>query len=141
MSRVLGGRSDLTWWCYGQALAEIQRILVQDPRTKDVFRELDGFLVLMSVLSTVQEQPSSGSAPGPSSSPIVVVSDGDRYAGGDDDDDGEEPVLVDVVERTRLVFMILSQAMYGHPLNAEWFRVGCFSILLGDTDFQRHRHA
>ncbi|KAF8344869.1 hypothetical protein F5887DRAFT_1061981 [Amanita rubescens] len=75
------------------ALAEIQRILVQDPRTKDVFRELDGLLVLMSVLSTAPQEESE-----------------------------QQSVLTDVVESTRLVFMILSEAMYKHPRNAEWFR-------------------
>ncbi|KAF8621252.1 hypothetical protein AX15_007913 [Amanita polypyramis BW_CC] len=97
-----------------EALAEIRRILVQDPRTKDVFRELDGFLVLMSVLSTVQEQPLTAS-----SSPLVIVSDGEKYTKGEEQ---EELVVVEVVESARLVFVILSEAMYKHPLNAEWFR-------------------
>ncbi|KAK2463985.1 hypothetical protein APHAL10511_004036 [Amanita phalloides] len=97
-----------------EALSEIQRILVQDPRTKDMFRDLDGFLVLMSVLSTVQEQPLSPmSASIARRSPVVVVVD--EVA-------GHEPILVDVVESTRLVFTILSEAMYRHPKNAEWFR-------------------
>lgn len=112
-------------WCYYQALAEIQRILVQDPRTKDVFRELDGLLVLMSVLSTVQEQPLSGSSASAVSrpqsldaaSPVVLVVDEIPGEGEQD------PVLADVVESMRLVFMILSEAMYKHPRNAEWFRV------------------
>lgn len=108
-------------------MAEIQRILVQDPRTKDVFRELDGLLVLMSVLSTVQEQPLSGtsasaisrpqSLDASSSSPVVVVVDEIPGQGEQD------PILADVVESMRLVFMILSEAMYKHPRNAEWFRV------------------
>ena len=91
----------------------------------------------MSVLSTVQEQPLSGAsasmvsrprsldASGPSSSPVVVVVDEIPGEGE------QEPVLADVVESTRLVFMILSEAMYKHPRNAEWFRVShyYFSVL------------
>ena len=38
-----------------QVLVEIQRIMLQDEVTKNVFREMDGFLVLMSVLSTIQD--------------------------------------------------------------------------------------
>jgi hypothetical protein len=120
-------------WCNYQALAEIQRILVQDPRTKDVFRELDGLLVLMSVLSTVQEQPLSGTSASAvsrpqsldaASSPVVLVVDEIPGEGEQD------PVLADIVESMRLVFMILSEAMYKHPRNAEWFRVSHSYLLM-----------
>ncbi|KAG6860352.1 hypothetical protein C0995_012421, partial [Termitomyces sp. Mi166 len=42
-----------------QVLVEIQRILQQDAGTKDVFRELDGFLILMSLLSNAQNRSNS----------------------------------------------------------------------------------
>ncbi|KAM6494725.1 hypothetical protein JOM56_009348 [Amanita muscaria] len=97
-----------------EALSEIKRILIQDPRTKDVFRELDGFLVLMSVLSTVQDQPTSGSSTRSTKPPPIIVLN--------EEPTDPEQVLVDVVESTRLAFMLLSEAMYKHPQNAEWFR-------------------
>lgn len=37
-----------------QLLAEIQRIMVEDPATKDVFRECDGFVLLVNLLSTLR---------------------------------------------------------------------------------------
>ena len=81
--------------------------------------------MLMSVLSTVQEQPLSGSSASAVSrpqsldaaSPVVLVVDEIPGEGEQD------PILADVVESMRLVFMILSEAMYKHPRNAEWFRV------------------
>ncbi|KAG5335279.1 hypothetical protein C0989_001571 [Termitomyces sp. Mn162] len=42
-----------------QVLAEIQRILRQDAATKDAFREFDGFLIVMSLLSNVQNSSNS----------------------------------------------------------------------------------
>ena len=38
-----------------QVLVEIQRIMLQDKVTKNVFHKMDGFLVLMSVLSMIQD--------------------------------------------------------------------------------------
>jgi hypothetical protein len=38
---------------FKQTLAEIHRIMLEDACTKDVFREMDGFLVLIGVLSTL----------------------------------------------------------------------------------------
>ena len=37
-----------------QLLAEMHNVMLEDVATKDVFREMDGFLVVMSVLSTLQ---------------------------------------------------------------------------------------
>lgn len=76
--------------------------MLQDGRTKDVFRELDGFLVLMSVLSTIQNRSDS----------LVV--------------EPEEQVLAEVIQSTRLVFMIASEAMHEYPENDEYFRVSDF---------------
>ena len=124
-----------------EALAEIQRILVQDPRTKDVFRELDGLLVLMSVLSTVQEQPLSGASisrpQSLDSSPVVVV----VVDEAPQEVDEQQSLLADVVESTRLVFMILSEAMYKHPRNAEWFRVSHYYFSAFPTLNFLPRHA
>lgn len=79
-------------------MAEIQRILLQEPQTKEVFRELDGFLVLISVLSTVHHL---------NSGPVI---------------EPEEQVLADMIECTRLVFSVASDALADHPQNIEYFR-------------------
>ncbi|RDB26036.1 hypothetical protein Hypma_006119 [Hypsizygus marmoreus] len=70
-----------------QVLAEVHRILLQDAHTKDVFRELDGFLVLMSMLSNIQDR----------SHTFVVET--------------KEAGAVRDRESTRLIFMNLSEAM------------------------------
>jgi hypothetical protein len=80
-------------------MLEIQRIMSQDPCTKDVFRELDGFVVLMSVLSTVQAT---------SVGPVI---------------EPEEQILAEELQNTRLVFMIVSEAMHEHLENTEYFTV------------------
>ncbi|KAF8882140.1 hypothetical protein BD779DRAFT_1544178 [Infundibulicybe gibba] len=80
-----------------EVLNEIQRIMLQDKHTKDVFRELDGFLALMGVLSMVQEDPD----------PAIV--------------EPEDQILKEVVESTRLVFVILSESLNDHPDNIEYF--------------------
>ncbi|KAG5653218.1 hypothetical protein H0H81_001695 [Sphagnurus paluster] len=79
-------------------LAEDVRTKTQDAHTKDVFRELDGFLILMSLLSNIQDR--SGS--------LVV--------------EPEEQVLSEVLESTRLIFMNLSEAMNDHAENAAYFQ-------------------
>jgi hypothetical protein len=63
--------------------------------TKDVFREMDGFVGLMSALSTTQ--------PG----------GGER----------SEQELSEVIECSRLAFMIASEAITDHADNAEYFQV------------------
>lgn len=73
--------------------------MTQDGCTKDVFREMDGFLVLMSVLSTIQ----------PSHSWAVAV-DGDM-------------IVHEVLEAVRLLFAIISEAMDDHKENATFFEV------------------
>ncbi|KAL0063705.1 Beige protein-like 1 [Marasmius tenuissimus] len=78
-----------------EVLSEIHRIMLQDSRTKEVFRELDGFLVLMSTLSTTH--PSQ-------------VHD-------------QEYAPEDAIEGTRLVFVAVSEALYNHPENTEYFNV------------------
>ena len=71
--------------------------MLQDACTKDVFREMDGFLVLMSVLSTIHptfSQETRADAAGP-----------------------------ELLESTRLVFMILSEALHKHNDNTQYFKV------------------
>ena len=75
----------------------------QDACTKDVFRELDGFLVLMSILATIQAMGEG--------SPVV---------------EPKEQVVANSLEATRLVLVILSDAIDDHPENAEFFGVRCF---------------
>jgi hypothetical protein len=75
----------------------------QDAHTKDVFRELDGFLTLMSLLSSVQDRPHT-----------VVV-------------EPEEQVLLQVLETVRLIFVNLAEATNDHLENSEYFRVRSYN--------------
>ena len=71
-------------------LIEISRIIQEGRCTKDIFREADGFLLLINALLTV--------------------------------DVGGLPVM-DVLEQTRLVFEIMSEAMKQHSRNSDYFFV------------------
>jgi hypothetical protein len=82
-----------------KVLSEIHLIMLQNGNTKDVFREMDGFLVLMSVLSNVHDY----------SEDFVV--------------EPEEETLSRVMEIISLIFMCMSEAMNEHLENAEYFRV------------------
>ena len=84
--------------------------MVQDACTKDVFRDADGFLVLMSVLSTIQPAHSWS-----------IASPGD-------------PIVHEVLDAVRLVFTILSEAMDEHQANSEFFEV-CAHSLSFDVSF------
>ncbi|EIN04780.1 beach-domain-containing protein [Punctularia strigosozonata HHB-11173 SS5] len=90
-----------------ETLAEIQRIILEDTYncTKDVFREMDGFLALMGFLSTLRVRDSLVKEP-------------------------EEQVLQEVTEGVRLVFVVLSEAMHDHRQNTDYFkyRVGYESL-------------
>lgn len=79
--------------------------MVEEPFTKDVFRELDGFLVLVSMLSTL-------------ALPDYIE---------DQQDDSEERL-----DASRIVFAIISEAMRDHPCNADYFQVlpSCQSFVL-----------
>ena len=73
--------------------------MVQDAVTKDVFREMDGFLVLMTVLSTIQPTHSwTLAAPG-------------------------DPIVHEVLDAVRLVFAIISEATDEHRVNVAFFEV------------------
>lgn len=82
-------------------ISEIHRIMLQDSFTKGVFREMDGFLVLMSVLSTLHD------APDPATPSIEVTVAGAEQS----------------VDCSQLVFLVLSEALNGHVENEQFFRV------------------
>lgn len=79
-------------------LSEVHRIMLQDACTKDVFRELDGFLTIISTLSTLNA---------PRQGPIA---------------EPEEQVRAEMLEGTHLIFSIASEAMYDHEENSEFFQ-------------------
>lgn len=74
--------------------------MVEDPGTKDVFREFDGFLIVTSLLSSIER---------------------------DDNGAGEPQTLIERMESARLAMAITSQAMAYHTRNKEYFEVcPCF---------------
>lgn len=73
--------------------------MLQDARTKDVFRELDGFIMLMSVLSSLRVEND-----GPVQEPL-------------------DQILLEVLESIRMVFMIVSDAIHDNAENVEYFKV------------------
>ncbi len=73
--------------------------MLQDARTKEIFRELDRFIMLMSVLSTLR-----------------VAQDRCIH-------EPEAQILLEVLESIRPVFMIVSDVIHGHPESAEYFKV------------------
>ncbi|KAG8823617.1 hypothetical protein FRC17_009281 [Serendipita sp. 399] len=77
-----------------QVTADIHRIMVEESRTKDVFRELDGFLVVVGMLSALGPQ-----------------------------DQGEGATINSAtrMETIRLAFAILSEGMRDHPVNTDYF--------------------
>jgi hypothetical protein len=77
----------------------MHRVMVEESATKDVFRELDGFLVMMSVLSMLHA--------------------GEGVA-------GNELELVERMEVVRLALAITSEAMANHPHNRDYFEVLVF---------------
>ncbi|KAF9006328.1 hypothetical protein BDZ89DRAFT_1144797 [Hymenopellis radicata] len=96
-----------------EVLTEIQKIMLQDARTKEVFRELDGFIMLMSLLST-----------------LLVAQEGPIH-------EPEEQILLEVLESIRLVFMIVSDAIHDYPENTNTSRcdsIGFKSLFLAIRD-------
>ncbi|KAF9479125.1 beach-domain-containing protein [Pholiota conissans] len=112
-----------------EILSEIHRIMQQDGVTKDVFREMDGFLSLMSLLASL----STADIPDQVMSPVTPVLI-------------EPPSQVkdNTLECIRLVFTVLSEAMDGSIENEIYFRtkVGYQSLKLGlqslPTDLELH---
>ncbi|KAH9919489.1 beach-domain-containing protein [Epithele typhae] len=93
-----------------EVLTEIHKIMLQDACTKDVFREMDGFLVLMSVLSTIHPQ---------FTQEVQAESAGPQ-----------------LLESTRLVFLILSESLHQHNANVEYFQTH-----VGLESFKHATHA
>jgi hypothetical protein len=81
-----------------EILEEIRRIMSQCQYTKDVFREMDGFICLYNVLSTIQ------------------ASSGPNLEQGVDKS----------LEAVRLVLEILSDATFEHEENARFLKVSIF---------------
>ena len=79
--------------------------MLQDACTKDVFREMDGFLMLMSVLSTIHPTFSQETTRG-------------------------ESAGTELLEVTRLTFLILSEALHKHNENVEHFKVSARAIFI-----------
>jgi hypothetical protein len=74
--------------------------MLEDACTKDVFREMDGFLAIINILSTLRASHEEGLA-----------------------DEPEEQVLNETVEAARLVFVIASEAMSDDEVNSQYFEV------------------
>ncbi|KAH9177644.1 beach-domain-containing protein [Lactarius sanguifluus] len=79
-------------------LTEVHRIMLEDACTKDVFREMDGFVAIINILSTLRTSR-------------------DESTLGED----EEQVLGETLEAARLVFVIASEAMSGDEVNSQYF--------------------
>lgn len=87
------------------------RIMEQDACTKDIFREMDGFLSLMSVLASLSVVPEDNGPP-PEAMPMspVIIEPTDQ-------------VEQDRRDCIKQVFTVLGQAMTGCPENEVYFRV------------------
>jgi hypothetical protein len=75
--------------------------MVEEPRTKDVFRELDGFLVMVSMFSTLALPEVQGQ---------TIIDPEQR------------------MEMTRLAFAIISEAMRDHFVNSSYFNVSIATL-------------
>ena len=74
--------------------------MLEDACTKDVFREMDGFVAIINTLSTLRA----------SRDESLVA-------------EHQEQVLDETAEAARLVFVIASEAMSGDEVNAQYFEV------------------
>ncbi|KAF8895077.1 hypothetical protein CPB85DRAFT_1257370 [Mucidula mucida] len=94
-----------------------KKVMLQDARTKEIFRELDRFIMLMSVLSTLR-----------------VAQDRCIH-------EPEAQILLEVLESIRPVFMIVSDVIHGHPESAEYFKdsVSFKSLSLAIRDLGRDK--
>ncbi|KAH9975416.1 beach-domain-containing protein [Lactifluus volemus] len=81
-----------------EVLTEVHRIMLENACTKDVFREMDGFLAIINILSTLRTSRDEG---------LVA--------------ELEEQVLNETVEVARLVFVIASEAMSDDDVNTQYF--------------------
>jgi hypothetical protein len=83
--------------------------MVEDPATKDVFREMDGFVVLVSVLSALHQARSRKAST-------------DTHA------------FTEALESARLAFAILSEAMRAHPVNKDYFEASQTCSMLRSSE-------
>jgi len=99
----------------------------QDSVTKEIFREMDGFLSLMSVLASLGVE---GPGAPQDDEGFVITQEADSSV----------PLLVepalqlreDLLECLRLVFIVLGEAMEGFDENELYFRV-CVVTFLAKT--------
>lgn len=75
-------------------MGEIHRVMVEDACTKDVFRELDGFLLIVNVLAILH-----------------------------DFLDESDSSVTQTEEGERLVFMLLAESLKGHSPNQVYLQV------------------
>lgn len=75
-------------------MGEIHRIMVEDACTKDVFRELDGFLLIVNVLAILH-----------------------------DFLDESDSSVTQTEEGERLAFMLLGESLRDHAANQKYFEV------------------
>ncbi|KAF8266238.1 beach-domain-containing protein [Lactarius quietus] len=80
-----------------EVLTEVHRIMLEDACTKDVFREMDGFVAIINILSTLRTSRDESLA------------------------EHQEQALDEIVEAARLVFVIASEAMSGDEVNSQYF--------------------
>jgi hypothetical protein len=74
--------------------------MLEDACTKEVFRELDGFLAIINILSTLR-----------------------TYREENLTLDRAEQVLNETIEAARLVFVVASEAMADDEINLQYFEV------------------
>ncbi|KAH9965265.1 beach-domain-containing protein [Russula dissimulans] len=81
-----------------EVLTEVHRIMLEDACTKEVFREMDGFLAIINILSTLRTCREECLST-----------------------EREEQALNEIIEAARLVFVIASEAMSGDDMNSQYF--------------------
>ncbi|KAI9451783.1 beach-domain-containing protein [Russula earlei] len=81
-----------------EVLTEVHRIMLEDACTKDVFREMDGFLAIINILSTLRTSREDSLTT-----------------------DREQQVLGEAIEAARLIFVIASEAMSDDEVNSQYF--------------------
>ena len=86
-------------------MGEMHRIMLENACTKDVFRELDGFLLIVNVLSILH-----------------AYFEKERH-----EDSPTETTQTEDGER--LAFMLLAESVSGHPSNRLYFEVSSSNAL------------
>ncbi len=102
-------------------MGEMHRIMLENACTKDVFRELDGFLLIVNVLSILH-----------------AYFEKERQA-------DVPPETTQTEDGERLAFMLLAESVSGHPSNQLFFEVSqliavsltSYEPLLADTRWVR----